>query len=676
MNYKISYLIHPDTISTLSIQEARDLTGLEIENVLQQLDAFDYQINGNQLCIPPIPIEKWLSKLLNIQSNKSEIILKTDDRQAMIYLMIYSQYRHFTVYHFQDLLDVSRGTIFNDIAELKEKISATGLDIKYDRIKGYHIVGRHNEVFKLAKNFISRLCYSDEGRYFLFYYIFSMNYTLYGQARDLLKKYIDDEGYRFVLSRTDEIVFLMILSKHMMKSYDFTPIDSFDKIKDLKIFKFCCNLLLNFYELEEISTYNTCIFTICVLTVLQGEIHEPAFDFLLYLSADIIHRVEQLLVVYFSDFKRLLFDFYNHLVPAFFRIKYDLEITNPAMATIYKKYDTLYKITAQAVQPLEQVTKKKTPENEIGYFTILFGGAMNSLGQKEETPANPRALIVCPNGVSSSLILESELKKTFPTITFTGADSFLELGNLSESSYDFIFSTVYLKHTKPVYLVNPIMTQQEKNHLIEKVRNDWKIDGYNFPSANEIIHAIMPYIHLKSGVTEEKLYGVIYHLIYDFNHQKNNDKRKPTHSFSKLITEDKFITLEKIDNWEDAITLASEPLLKNGSIEKRYVNAMIENVKAFGSYIYLGEGIAMPHARPSDGSHALDISILKIKVPIKLLENEEHQVDTFIILSTLNNQSHFELIEEINTIINDRKLLMRFKSINNYADLKQLLNEI
>lgn len=54
---------------------------------------------------------------------------------------------------------------------------------------------------------------------------------------------------------------------------------------------------------------------------------------------------------------------------------------------------------------------------------------------------------------------------------------------------------------------------------------------------------------------------------------------------------------EKVDSWEDAIKIASIPLLKEGIIEESYIENMIESVNKNGPYIVLMDYFALPHAK-------------------------------------------------------------------------------
>ncbi|MGZ7228872.1 transcription antiterminator BglG, partial [Streptococcus pyogenes] len=72
-----------------------------------------------------------------------------------------------------------------------------------------------------------------------------------------------------------------------------------------------------------------------------------------------------------------------------------------------------------------------------------------------------RAVIICPNGVSSSLIIKENLKKIFPKIDFIHTSRVEQLTILDETSYDLVFSTVEISSSKPSFLVSVLMTEEQ-----------------------------------------------------------------------------------------------------------------------------------------------------------------------------------------------------------------------
>lgn len=262
-------------------------------------------------------------------------------------------------------------------------------------------------------------------------------------------------------------------------------------------------------------------------------------------------------------------------------------------------------------------------------------------------------MIVCPSGISSSLILQTELKKMFSTIHFQEASSVDQLQSVSEENYDVVFSTIPLDSKKRVYLVKPLMSQLEKNQLINQVQEELLVPGFSMPSAEEIIKALSPYIELKKGVTDEKLYKVLNKKMNRLIEQKEDNRPMLT----ELITPEMIQISEQVADWETAIRLAAQPLVDSQKIENRYSEAMIDKVKQYGPFIHIGKGIALPHARPEDGVKALGMSLLKIEKPVLLLDDEKHDIQLFVCLAAVDNEAHLRALSSLTKLLSNRKNL-------------------
>ncbi|MGL4897037.1 MAG: PTS sugar transporter subunit IIA, partial [Cetobacterium sp.] len=55
----------------------------------------------------------------------------------------------------------------------------------------------------------------------------------------------------------------------------------------------------------------------------------------------------------------------------------------------------------------------------------------------------------------------------------------------------------------------------------------------------------------------------------------------------KELLESNIQILPQVDSWEEAIKIASRPLLEKGYIEPRYIDTMISKVNELGFYIVL-----------------------------------------------------------------------------------------
>lgn len=78
-------------------------------------------------------------------------------------------------------------------------------------------------------------------------------------------------------------------------------------------------------------------------------------------------------------------------------------------------------------------------------------------------------LIVCANGISSSMMLASQLKELFPEIYFSEVFNGDQFTDISVQNYDLVFSTIPVESPKPTFVVKPLMTLVEKKHLLQSV---------------------------------------------------------------------------------------------------------------------------------------------------------------------------------------------------------------
>src|SRR5699024_265228 len=214
--------------------------------------------------------------------------------------------------------------------------------------------------------------------------------------------------------------------------------------------------------------------TIQLLIALQdaNKDENPALE---KLTDQIINEFEKNTLLPIENREFLNQSLYNHLVPAYFRITFEIPLVNPLTLRIKENYKDLFQFVERSLLPLSMWTGKKISEEEVGYFTLHFGGYLEKQSKPFEKKVN--ALIVCTNGVSSSIMLRAQLKEMFPNILFSRAHTAEQIQSIPINKYDLVFSTVDVESVKPVYTVKPLLSQVEKNYLIQSVMS-------KFPSLN------------------------------------------------------------------------------------------------------------------------------------------------------------------------------------------------
>lgn len=139
----------------------------------------------------------------------------------------------------------------------------------------------------------------------------------------------------------------------------------------------------------------------------------------------------------------------------------------------------------------------------------------------------------------------------------------------------------------------------------------------------------------------------------------------------KLI-EDRIYFTNKVLDWESTIIESSQSLLSEKYMKKEYIESMITNIKEFGPYIIIADGVAMPHSRPEDGALKTGMSFMKIENGV-LFPETEIPVTIFFTLVATDNESHIEAIMELADLLGDETKLEKLLSVTNKEELLQII---
>ena len=349
--------------------------------------------------------------------------------------------------------------------------------------------------------------------------------------------------------------------------------------------------------------------------------------------------------VIFQDFKGLASDLYLHMKPAYYRVKYGIEIENPLLYTIQQNYEEVYTLTKKVIHHFEEYVGKIVSDDEMAYITMHFGAWM----RKEGIVPSPRktALLVCPNGIGTSRMLQYQLEQVFSSVDILKAISKREYES-NTFDVDCIITTTELEKGKiPIFMVNPILTDSEKASLLRKV--NVALYGEN---QNDSVDMMMGIIQKYTDILDEKsLKNELREFMSGPVHIDKEEKYKPM--LNELLTRE-FIELENhVETWEEAIRVASEPLLQSGHISEEYISEMIANVKKLGPYIVIAPKIAIPHARPEAGVKKLGMSLLQLKEGVLFSEKQEHAVNLIIVLAAIDNETHLKALAQLSEMLSE-----------------------
>lgn len=129
--------------------------------------------------------------------------------------------------------------------------------------------------------------------------------------------------------------------------------------------------------------------------------------------------------------------------------------------------------------------------------------------------------------------------------------------------------------------------------------------------------------------------------------------------------------------WEDAIEKSYEPLLKDHTVEKKYVDAVVECVKKYGPYIVIVPGIAMPHSSEgAEGCNGTAISFMKVENEVDFDANDpEKKAKLFFSLAAIDHEQHMQNIQSLMDVLMNEEIVEALNNVKTKEDLVRIANE-
>lgn len=612
----------------------------------------------------------WKEELQNLQTRD---LLLHEERIYLIILYTFIKKEPISNVHYQEILQLSKNSVLLDLKKVRKLCKNYNIQLVYTRQNGYDFVGKEYDIRNLASYSIEKLLSLTIGEWLLDYILHQWGFE--SQRERISKKILElTENYNvtFAYDRLKEVIYFFdFLEKRNLGLDLCLENEDLSYIEKHPIYSMgeevASVLAIRNNQLEN------CYITIRLLGALQGNkkiYKDKKFE---RLTSQIVNRVQAIIGVQFQDKECLNNQLFEHLIPAYFRIKYDIRSNNPYTKQIKREYKDLYYLVEKGLYPLENEIGKKIPIDEVAYFTIHFGGNLST--QKYETDSY-RALSICPNGVSSSLIMQAQLKELFPNIKFSSIHSLIEAQKINLNDYDMVFSTTYFETEKPVFLTKPFLNKVEKEILVSQVKDSFNIEtSIQQQEVTKIIEAIDDFADIKD---RKGLYDRISEII---NKKDIEDNSKGEKNLTDLLQKNFIQFTDRALNWDDAISVAAKPLLDNGYITENYIKSMINTVEKLGAYIVLAPHVAVPHARPEDGVNHLGISLLHSKRAIDFnLGEEEHdedrEVHLIFILAAIDSTGHLKALQQLTEILEEEENIEELIKATNAEELYTKIQKI
>lgn len=616
----------------------------KVNEMLISLELPTITVQNDFIIAPEISITNLL-KYVDIAS-KNYVFQEERIDMLIFYIILYSDY--ISNSHLQDFLRMSKNSILADLKEVRSVLKKYELQLIYSRDKGYYIDGDSNKIRELLEITIGNLITLVCGRNILSY-IFNECNLIYQEEIFLNSLKIVSDKYQliFIAEKIDTVAILMaVFNEYSLKEPYIKNRENFEKIIETPLLRLLMDIEEQFPNLSKERDFILSRLAGCV----QGDLNINPEPEIIKIMDEIILQVKVNTGLEFPETFQFRKNLYAHLYPAFYRQMFDVSLKNPLTSQIIEEYNYLFALIKRSLKPLEEATRKKISNDEIAYFTIHFGGYLENI-QKESITEKIVAMVICPNGISSSLILRAELKQIFPTIEFYTMSFNDYKKNIGIQQVDMIFSTMSIEVDKPLFIVKTIMNSTEKILLKKKVFETFHLKKEEFISVDEILNIIAKHVLIKN---EKELKKDLSKYLF-----ANKEVVLGGDSLKDLVKKELIQQLDKVNDWQTAVRIASKPLLEQGYIEESYVEAIISSVNEIGPYIVLAPKVAVPHASPDAGVHRLGISLLQLKEPVNfgLEDDEDKNVQLIFVLATVDSTAHLKALQQLALILDDDEVI-------------------
>lgn len=616
----------------------------KVNEMLMSLKLPTITVQNDLIITPDISITNLLKHI----DMKSKDYVFQEERIDMLIFYIILCSAYISNLHLQDFLRMSKNSILADLKEVKSILKKYELQLIYSRDKGYYIEGNSNKIRELLEISIGNLITLVCGRNILSY-IFNECNLIYREDLFLNSLKIVSDKYQliFIAEKIDTVSILMaVFNEYSLKEPYIKNTENFEKIIETPLLRLLIDIEEQFPNLSKEREFLLSRLAGCV----QGDLNINPEPEIIKIMDKIILQVKVNTGLEFPETFQFRKNLYAHLYPAFYRQIFDISLKNPLTNQIIKEYNYLFALIKRSLKPLEESTCKKISNDEIAYFTIHFGGYLENI-QKESITEKIVGMVICPNGISSSLILRTELKQIFPMIEFYTMSFNDYKKNLGNQKVDMIFSTMSIEVDRPLFIVKTIMNSTEKMLLKKKVFETFHLKKEEFISVDEILNIIAKHVLIKN---EKELKKDLTKYLF-----ANKEVVLGGDSLKDLVKKELIQQLDTVNDWQTAVRIASKPLLEQGYIEESYIEAIISSVNEIGPYIVLAPKVAVPHASPDAGVHRLGISLLQLKEPVNFgsEDDEDKNVQLIFVLATVDSTAHLKALQQLALILDDDDII-------------------
>jgi len=669
----LKMIVNDPSVSGKELEQTLGLSRKQISYSLGKIN--DYLKKNGFEEIKWLKTGRFLVSLAVIREYQSEdsktaeytYVLSDEERYSWLTLRLLCHTEELSTYHFTDELKISKNTLMSDLKRVQEIMKSYGLELNYDRKRGYVVYGEEYDKRGLIIQALRENLNIPGGEERLAV-VYHIKQTELEQLKSDIKEIEEKLSVCYADERMKEFPYILAFLLRQIRNgclLQNLP-ESCRHVTGTKEYM----VMSSFCMKHGIDSEKEKIFFTMQLQISKYSSRNEAGENQAQLKAaaqDAIKCFERISCVQISDKEGLLEALLQHLQPAVYRIRYHYHVQPDISDMILPKYQYLHEIVKLSVFPLETLLGETMPDRETIYITALIGAWLRKEGLLGTMQPRKKAVVVCSNGITVSHFLHITLEEMFPEIEFTAC---LSIRGFEEYQKDFqiVFTTTRLNTDKVQFVVTPSFNEYTGKIFRQKVLRE--LEGVSYE--NVTTEGIMALIDRYAVVQErDKLEKSLHQYLSSFSGKAYPELRNEGLCLRDLLKPENIEFAAEIHPWNEAIRNASNVLWENGSIELRYINKMIRLIQENQPYIMLADGVIVAHAGVDDGVARPAMSLYRM--PERISIDGYMDADIIMVLATPDKTIHLTALYQLIHLLENEVNLNKIRMAENTEELVQLI---
>lgn len=602
--------------------------------------------------------------------------LSKEERKLIMAAILISSSEYTTLAKIADILFVSRVTVINDLDDVKRFISQEKLKVISHSNKGLRVEGEESRKRRML--LLMNRPQREFGQMDFAGNTLNRLMGIEGEEQEIIRKIINEQEHANNSFMTDDsfhelTLYLSILLKRVRQGEFVEKQDISHNLRypmAAGILKYLCQYCGVTVTEDEVQYLSMVLSGLRYLKKddFNGDIVKTQL-----ITRQFIEAVSRTLELDFNNDYVFYENLSNHLQSIF--ESSDLSFKeNPVLRQILDKNKQIEYAVDENRAIVEKYIRRPLSPVELTYIAIHICAAIERKKNKEVAF---HVILVCHGGIGTSQLLLERLKKHF-NFQIVDIMSAHEVGRIRKGQADMVISTVRLSDCEiDNVVVTPSLDDTDYlkvGHLIDDLRS-----RKNLPprlekkkiTAKGLLNRLKPVIRQYKEQDVELLLKKVEEEVnqYFCVEEENPDLFAPM--LHHILTADRIELDVECRDWREAVRLSASRLLRDGVIEKCYVESMIHNIEENGPYVVIYPGFAMPHDAADAGTLRVGMNLIRLKEPVLFGDEEAEPVRYVCCLSAVDHERHLKAFFHLVNLLQNsrfRDMLERCGSPKEMAD--------